>query len=99
MGEVSPEAERKRRNVVRCSLNPKVYNAEYFGHKNHYGQSEKLGMFGDTHMCTRDGSPGKIVGHATMARNSNLVIYEEINRLMIAFSIYKNYAFWISQIF
>ena len=46
-------------------------------------------MFGVVHVCARDGFSGKIVGHATMARKSNLVIYEEIYRLMITFSIYK----------
>ena len=99
LGEINPEAQRKRQNVAVRSLNPKVYNAEYFGHKIHYDQNEKLGMFGVVHVCARDGFSGKIVGHATMARKSNLVIYEEIYRLMITFSIYKNYAFRISQIF
>ena len=99
LGEINPEAQRNRRNVAGRSLNPKVYNAEHFGHKTHYDQCEKLGKFGVVHVCARDGFPGNLVGHATIARKSNLVIYEEIYRLMIAFSIYKNYAFWISQIF
>ena len=99
LGEINPEAQRKRQNVAGRSLNPKVYNAEYFGHKIHYDQNEKLGMFGVVHVCARDGFSGKIVGHATMARKNNLVIYEEIYRLMITFSIYKNDVFCISQIF
>ena len=99
LGEISPEAQRKRKNVAGRSLNPKVYNAEYFDHKIHYDQNEKLGIFGVVHVCARDEFSGKIVGHATMARKSNLVIYEEIYRLMITFSVYKNYAFRISQIF
>ena len=99
MGEIDPEAQRKRQNVAGRSLNPKVYNAEYFGHKIHYDQNEKLGMFGVVHVCARDGFSGKIVGHATMARKNNLVIYEEMCRLMITFSIYRNDVFRISQIF
>ena len=35
LGEINPEAQRKRQNVAGRSLNPKVYNAEYFGHKIH----------------------------------------------------------------
>ena len=29
--EINPEAQRKRQNVANRSLNPKVYNAKYFG--------------------------------------------------------------------
>ena len=99
LGEINSEAQRKRQNVAGYSLNPKVYNTEYFGNKIHYDQNEKLGMFGVVHVCARDGFSGKIVGHATMARKNNLVIYEEIYRLMITFSIYKDVVFRISQIF
>ena len=70
LGEINPEAQIKRQNVAGCSLNPKVYNAEYFGHKVHYDQNEKLGMFGVVHVCARDGFSGKIVGYATMARKT-----------------------------
>ena len=56
-------------------------------------------MLGVVHMCTRDGFSDKIVGHATMDRKNNLVIYEEIHRLMITFFIYKDNLFWVSQIF
>ena len=48
-----------------------------------------MGMFGVVHVCARDGFSYKIVGHATMARKNNLVLYEEVYRLMITFFIYK----------
>ena len=32
LSEINPEAQRKRQNVAGRSLNPKVYNARYFGH-------------------------------------------------------------------
>ena len=70
LGEINPEAQIKMQKVAGRSLNPKVYNAEYFGHKVHYDQNEKLGMFGVVHMCARDGFSGKIVGYATMARKT-----------------------------
>ena len=99
LGEINPEAQRKKQNVAGLSLNPKVYNAEHFGHKIHYEQNEKLGMFGVIHVCARDEYSGKIIGHATIARKNNLVMYEEIYRLIITFSIHKNDVFRISQIF
>ena len=34
--EINPVAQRKRQNVVGRSLNSKIYNAKYFGHKIHY---------------------------------------------------------------
>ena len=43
-GEINPEAQRKRQNVAGGSLNPKVYNVQYFGHKIHYDQNAELGM-------------------------------------------------------
>ena len=72
LGQINPEAQRKRQNVAGHLLNPKTYIAEYFGHKIHYNQNEKLGMFGVFHVCPRDGFSGKIVGHATMARKKQL---------------------------
>ena len=50
LGEIDPEAQRKRQNVAGRSLNPRVYNAEYFDHKIHYDQNEKLGML-ELFMC------------------------------------------------
>ena len=61
----------KIRTNIKFSIFPKkVYNAEYFGHKIHYD---------------RDGFSGRRIGHATVARKSNVVIYEEIYRLTITF--------------
>ena len=78
--EIYPNAEKTREYSAGECLNPKVYKADYFGHKIHYDQNEKLGMYGVVHVCARDGYSGKIVGHATMAKKSNIVIYNEIYR-------------------
>ena len=37
-------------------------------------------MYGIVHVCARDGYSGKIVGHATMAKKNNIIIYNEIYR-------------------
>ena len=47
-------------------LNPRLYSAEYFGHKNLYDQNEKLGMFGAVHVCARDGYSEMIVKFAAI---------------------------------
>ena len=56
-------------------------------------------MFGVVHVCALDGFFNKMVRHAIMARENNLVIYEDVYRLMITFFIYKDNVFRISQIF
>ena len=40
LGEINPKAQRKRKNVAGSSLNPKFYNAKYFGHKIYYNLNE-----------------------------------------------------------
>ena len=70
----------RRMETVGRSLNPKLYHADYFGHKLHIDQNEKLVMFGVTHVCARDGYSGLITATATMPIKNNLVIYENIYR-------------------
>ena len=78
--EFNPNAQKARQYSAGRSLNPKVYKADYFGHKIHYDQNEKLGMYGIVHVCARDVFSGKIVGHATMIMKNNIITYNEIYR-------------------
>ena len=78
--EINPNAQKARQHSAGRSLNPKVYKADYFGPKIHYGQNEKLGMYGIVYVCARDGYSGKIIGHAKMAKKNNIIIYNEIYR-------------------
>jgi len=57
------------RTATARKLNPVPYHADYFGHKLHADQNEKLVMFGVTHICAVDGYSGKIVGFVTMPVN------------------------------
>ena len=41
--------------------NPIPYQAEYFGHKLHLDQNEKLAMYGVTHVCAIDGYSAKVI--------------------------------------
>lgn len=76
--EINPTAHNTRKYNAGRSLNPKIYKADYFGHKIHYDQNEKLAMYGVVHVCARDGYSGMIVGYATMSKKNNIVIYQEI---------------------
>ena len=62
------------------SFNPKVYKADYFGHKLHVDQNEKIVIDGVTHVVARDGYSGIITGYTTMTIKSNLTIYEKMFR-------------------
>jgi hypothetical protein len=46
--------------------NPVPYEAEYFGHKMHMDQNEKLVMFGVTHVIAVDGYSCKVVAKSTI---------------------------------
>ena len=78
--EINPNAHKARQYSTGRSFNPKVCKANYFGHKIHYDQNKKFGIYGIVHVCDRDGYSGKIVGDATMAKKNNIIIYKEIYR-------------------
>ena len=49
----------------------KVYKADYFGHKMHIDQNEKLVMCGVTHDVAREGYSGMITGCTTISIKKN----------------------------
>ena len=71
--------ERRRRDTIDRS-NPIMYSANYFGHKLHLDQNEKLVRYGVTHVISVDGYSGMIVTHVTMPIKNNLVIYDKVYR-------------------
>ena len=72
---VHPIYNHARRTNVAHQTNPIPYRADYFGHKLHVDQNEKLVMFGVTHVCGIDGYSGKIVGFVTMPIKNCVDIY------------------------
>ena len=40
--ELNPSASSRRAETAGRSLNPRTYHADYFGHKLHFDQNEKL---------------------------------------------------------
>ena len=89
LSRLDPSSQRKRAKTAGRSLNPKCYSADYFGHKVHIDQNEKLVMFGVTHVMARDGFSGMIVASSTMPIKNNLTIYDKIYK---KFTL--NYGLW-----
>ncbi|KXJ27882.1 hypothetical protein AC249_AIPGENE2896 [Exaiptasia diaphana] len=83
LANVAPKFHEQRKNRAEQLKNPVPYNAEYFGHKLHIDQNEKLNMYGVVHVCAVDGYSGMIVSHALMPVKNNLLIYEHIYRQSI----------------
>ena len=80
---VAPDSFQSRRHNIIDRTNPHPYAANYFGHKIHLDQNEKLVMFGTTHIIAVDGFSGMIVSHLTIPIKNNKMIYEHVYRYII----------------
>ena len=80
MNKIAPVYVQHRRTYSYHQFNPMPYYAEYFGHKLHVDQNEKLIQFGVTHVAASDGFSGKLLGIITMPIKNNLLIYDELFR-------------------
>ena len=54
LSRVNPGYQHACRTATARQMNPIPYRADYFGHKLHIDQNEKLVMFGVTHICAVD---------------------------------------------
>ena len=86
---VSPLYQAQRNSNTARKTNPFPYHADYFGHKLHMDQNEKLAMYGLTEVSACDGYSGKIVAFATMPVKNNVLIYEHIYRYSTITIVYK----------
>lgn len=80
MANVTPAYVQHRQQHTYHQLNPVPYYAEYFGHKLHMDQNEKLVRFGVTHVAASDGYSGKLLGIVSMPVKNNIVIFDELYR-------------------
>ncbi|XP_057290186.1 uncharacterized protein LOC130612862 [Hydractinia symbiolongicarpus] len=80
LAKAAPQNHQRRRTDTARMVNPIPYRADYFGHKIHYDQNEKLVMYGATHVIAIDGHSRFIVGYSTMPIKNNALIYDEIYR-------------------
>ena len=60
---LDPAYHQIRHETAGRLLNPKCYNADYFGHEVHLDRNEKLKVFGVTHEMTRDGYAMPVKGN------------------------------------
>ena len=75
---INSVASNQRKVKAGRSFNPRVYSAEYFSHKIHFDQNEKLGMYGTVHVCARDWYSGMIVMFATIPIKNCLTTNDQI---------------------
>ena len=80
LASVAPVYHQQRLTRTERATNPLPYYAQYFGHKIHMDQNEKIAMYGVTHVCATDGYSGRVVSHALMPVKNNLLIYEHVFR-------------------
>ena len=72
---VSPRYTAQRRTSTTRAVNPIPYRADYFGHKLHIDQNEKLVMYEVTHVAATDEHSRYVVAGTTMPVKNNLTIY------------------------
>ena len=77
---ITPTYMQHRQRNTYHQMNPVPYYAEYFGHKLHIDQNEKLIRFGVTHVAASDGYSGKLLGVVSMPTKNNKTIYNDLFR-------------------
>ena len=81
---VNPGYHSARCTATARLMNPVPYHPDYFGHKLHIDQNEKLVMYGVTHIGAVDGFSGKIVGFVSMPIKNNVEIYTHLYRYVVS---------------
>ena len=78
---VNPRQHHERQTSITRHLNPVPYYAEYFGHKLHLDQSEKLIRYGLTEVIAVDGYSSFTTATSVMLLKNNIAIYRDVFRL------------------
>ena len=78
LATVAPNYHQRRRTATARLINPIPYRADYFGHKLHIDQNDKLVMYGVVHGVAIDGYSRFIVAGTTMPIKNNVKIYKYI---------------------
>lgn len=77
---VNPHYHNERMTRAVHHFNPVPYYAEYFGHKLHMDQNEKLVRYGVTEVVAVDGFSCFITAKSVMALKNNVIIYDQVFR-------------------
>lgn len=86
--DVNPHYHNERISRAQHHFNPLPYYAEYFGHKLHLDQNEKLIRYGVTEVIAVDGFSSFITAKSVMALKNNIIIYEQVFRLVLT-TVYR----------
>ena len=78
LAAVAPNYHQRRRTTTVRLINPIPYRADYFVHKLHVDQNEKLVMYGVVDVVAIDGHSCFIVAGTTMLIKNNIKIYKYI---------------------
>ena len=78
---LNPGQHHERQTLITRHLNPVPYYAEYFGHKLHLDQNEKLIRYGVTEVIAVDGYSSFITATSVMPLKNNITIYRDVFRL------------------
>ena len=78
LSRVAPHYHQRRKSNIARMANPIPYRANYFCHKPHLDQNEKLEMYAVTHVAAIDGHSRFVVTGATMSRKNNIKIYQDV---------------------
>ena len=80
---VAPQYHQQREQNTAKLVNPIPYKADYFGHKIHLDQNEKLVMYGCTSVIAIDGYSRTVLAVASMPVKNNVEIYRSVFRYFI----------------
>ena len=89
LSRVAPHYHERRKSNTAKMTNPIPYRANYFGHKLHLDQNEKLQMYGVTHIAAIDGHSQFVVAGAVMSRKNNIKISRCLQVLLISIHLMK----------
>ena len=80
LAEVCLQHDSQRKKNTAKSSNPIPYCADYFGHKLHMDQNEKLMVYWVTHVLAIAGHSRSIAAFSTMPIKNNAKFYDEVYR-------------------
>ena len=78
MAEVCSQHHTLRKINAAKFLNLLPYRADYFGHKRHIDQNEKLVVYGEKHVLAIDCHSRFIAAFSTMPIKNDAIIYDEV---------------------
>ena len=87
--EAAPINNHRCHSGTSRAVNPILYRTNYFGHKIHFDQNEKLIAYGVTHVAAIGGHSRYVIGTCTMPIKNNTVIYETLYRPFFQYVIFN----------